>query len=63
MKSLEDMLFDFTDQDYICTAGDPVAIALATLIAARRTGGKLNIIKWQRLTADYVVYPICVPGV
>lgn len=58
IRTLESALFDYCDLDYLLAVGDPVGIAAAVLIAGRKTGGVVNILKWQRLTADYQVFAL-----
>ena len=45
---LDRKLRTFNDDDYLLLAGDPVAIALASAIAARTNGGRLKMLKWDR---------------
>lgn len=55
---LEAVLKDFTADDSLLAVGDPVAIAMASVIAAQRTGGRVNVLKWDRIAGSYEVYPI-----
>lgn len=50
---LEDALQDFTDRDYLLMLGDPIAISIASVIAARKTGGILRLLKWDRHQGEY----------
>jgi hypothetical protein len=45
---------DFTEEDYIIAVGDPSLIAAAACIAARKTGGLLRILKWDRQSNSYI---------
>lgn len=45
----------FSDQDYILAIGDPVAIGLASAIAARYNGGRVKFLKWDRVETRYYV--------
>jgi hypothetical protein len=40
---------DFTDQDAVAAIGDPVVVAAVTHMAARQNGGRVTILKWDRL--------------
>jgi hypothetical protein len=40
---------DFTDQDFVVALGDPVAIALLVLAAAAENGGRVQVLRWDRL--------------
>ena len=52
---LNAMLKTFSDRDYILTMGDPVAIGLATAIAARNNEGRVKFLKWDRHEKRYYV--------
>ena len=56
VKRLRRHLKDYTDQDFILTMGDPIAIALAGAIASESNAGKVNFLKWDRQEKRY--YPI-----
>jgi hypothetical protein len=45
----------FSDQDYLLAIGDPVAIGLASIVAARRNGGRVKFLKWDREEKRYYV--------
>lgn len=57
-KALESALYDFGASDYLLVVGDPVVIASAVLIAARRVKGQINIIRWLRQTNEFKVFPL-----
>ena len=40
--------------DWLVAVGDPSLIAAAACIASRKTGGILRLLKWDRLTSDYI---------
>lgn len=54
VKTLKDGLAEFTKDDMILPAGDPVAIGIAMALAAERTGGRLRVLKWNNLDKVYV---------
>ena len=56
VKRLRRHLKDYTDQDFILTMGDPIAIALAGAIASESNAGKVNFLKWDRQEKKY--YPV-----
>lgn len=46
--TLRAKLQDFSDLDFILALGDPVAIGMASAIAAERNGGRFKVLKWDR---------------
>ena len=54
VTALRDQMKDFTEEDYIIAVGDPSLIAAAACIAARKTGGLLRILKWDRQSNSYI---------
>lgn len=55
---LQKKLKDFSDTDYLLLIGDPVAIALAAMIAGNFNNGKIKCLKWDRQEKKYVVVNI-----
>lgn len=54
---LKEVLKDFKrGEDYLVAIGDPVAIAMATLIADKVARGGLRILKWDRRSGEYAPY-------
>lgn len=53
VSALQKGLSGFTAHDCLLLTGDPRAIAWAAAIAAKRTGGKLNLLHWQRDLRSY----------
>ena len=53
---LRKLLKDYTEKDYLLLTGDPAIIGVACSIAADITGGKYNLLKWDRQEQTY--YPI-----
>jgi rubredoxin len=47
-------LRDYSDDDYVLAVGDPVAIGLAISVAADSNRGRVNILKWDRQTRQYI---------
>lgn len=57
-KTLSEKLANFSKSDYLLAVGDPVAIAAAVLIAGERTGGVVNLLKWDRMRRSYESFEI-----
>ena len=49
-------LKDFTTEDYLLLTGDPAIIGVACSIVSDITGGKYNLLKWDKQERRY--YPI-----
>ena len=49
-------LKDFTTDDYLLLTGDPAIIGVACSIVSDITGGKYNLLKWDKQERKY--YPI-----
>ena len=54
VAQMKTALKDFSDDDYIATVGDPVAIALAGSIAAKNNRGRVKYLRWDRQTRQYI---------
>lgn len=54
-------LASFTQDDFLLTLGDPVAIAAATMIAAQRTAGRLKLLKWDGHGKIYIPIALELP--
>lgn len=52
--ALREQMKDFSADDYVIAVGDPSLIAAAACIAARKTGGLLRILKWDRHSSNYI---------
>lgn len=46
-------LANYTADDYILLAGHPVAIALATAVAAEISGGKVRLLSFNKIEGTY----------
>jgi len=55
---LRKALKNFSDDDYLLCVGDPVAIAMASMVAAENNVGKVKFLKWDRQEKKYL--PIAV---
>jgi hypothetical protein len=49
---------DYQMGDYLLPMGNPVIMAVASAIAARRTNGCLNVLVWDRHSSSYVSYEL-----
>lgn len=54
IAALKDKMSEFTEDDYIVAVGDPSLIAAAACIASRKTGGLLKMLKWDRMSRNYI---------
>lgn len=55
VDSLERSMEDFGTEDLLVALGDPTIYAIAACIAARKTGGLLRMLKWDRQLGDYLL--------
>lgn len=53
VEELNRKLATFTSSDYLLLVGDPAAIAICAAIAAQKTGGALQLLKWDRQERTY----------
>ncbi len=58
LARLEHRLSDWLPGDHLLAAGDPVAIALAVLVASRYCGRHLSLLKWDRIDQQYYAYRV-----
>ena len=56
VMKLRQGLRNFKEGDYLLLTGDPAIIGVACSIVADKTGGKFNLLKWDRQEKTY--YPI-----
>lgn len=54
VAALKEQMEHYTAEDYIVAVGDPSLIAAAACIAARKTGGALRLLKWDRMASNYL---------
>lgn len=52
--ALREQMKDYGPEDHIVAVGDPSLIAAAACLAAKKTGGLLRILKWDRLSSSYI---------
>ena len=53
---LRQLLKNYTDKDYLLLTGDPAIIGVACSVVSDITGGKYNVLKWDKQEKKY--YPI-----
>jgi hypothetical protein len=53
LRMFKSILKNYSDSDYILTMGDPVAIAIASIVASDVNNGVVNILKWDRENRAY----------
>jgi hypothetical protein len=58
VADLNTKLATFSADDYLLAIGDPIALAAASLIAARHTGGVLRLLKWDRISSVYTPFTV-----
>lgn len=58
VKALTKELADFGMDDHILAVGDPVAIAAAVMVASQVAGGRVSILKFDRLENRYDPYVV-----
>jgi len=52
--ALKERMRSFTDDDYLVAVGSPVMIALSAAIASERTGGKFNLLSYDKRMNEYL---------
>jgi hypothetical protein len=60
LAQIRTVLANYSERDFIIAVGDPVAIAASVMVAAERTGGRVNLLRWDRLTKSYESFAIVV---
>lgn len=58
VAAMREQMADFNAEDSLIAVGDPTLIAAAALIAARKTGGKVRMLKWDRMSGDYIAVEV-----
>jgi len=58
IEAMKDRMSDFTPQDCIIAVGDPALIAAAACIGSRLSGGILRLLKWDRMSRDYILVEV-----
>lgn len=58
VAAMREQMSDFGPQDALIAVGDPTLIAAAAMIAARKTGGPVRMLKWDRMAGDYLAVEV-----
>jgi hypothetical protein len=56
VEQIKRKLKAYGDDDWLLCLGDPAIIGVAFAIAADANGGRVNVLKWDKLEKDY--YPV-----
>ncbi len=62
VRKLNDKLKDFSDDDYLVPTGDPVAIAIAAMSAARANNGRVKLLRWEKRQRRYYALDVDMSG-
>ena len=54
IQAMKHIMKDYSPDDWVVAVGDPSMIAAAACIACGRTKGLLRLLKWDRMTSDYI---------
>lgn len=54
IDALVEALKTYTDDDYIVSVGDPTAIFAAAMVVGDRNNGKVNMLKWDKTSKQYI---------
>ena len=57
ITAMKERMADYSAEDYLVAVGDPSLIAAASIIAWKRAG-VLKMLKWDRLTSDYIAVEV-----
>ncbi len=58
MDQLREGLATYGPEDHLLAVGDPVAIAAAVAVAAMRNGGRISLLKFDRMDSQYYAYDV-----
>ena len=53
--SIARQMEDYGPEDYLIAIGDPTLYAVAACCAARQTDGLLRMLKWDRISSNYIL--------
>jgi hypothetical protein len=54
IQGIKEKMVDFNGSDWIVAVGDPTIFAICACLAYKKTGGHLRMLKWDRLTSNYI---------
>jgi hypothetical protein len=58
VHTLKRALKHYTSDDYLLLLGDPVLMITAAIVAAQRTQGTINVLRWDRHYKKYIAVTI-----
>lgn len=56
LEKMKSALTGYTAADYLLLAGKPTFIGWAVAIAAHRSGGRVNLLQWDKREGRYLVF-------
>jgi hypothetical protein len=54
IQALKEKLAEFSESDYLIAVGSPFVIGISVHVALMRTGGKLNLLSWDKRQSQYL---------
>ena len=58
INQLREAMANYGEGDHILAIGDPVAIAASVMVAAQNNGGRVSLLKFDRMDNSYDAYLI-----
>lgn len=58
VRHLHKELETYGPGDHIMAVGDPIAIAIAVMVAASKNGGRVSLLKYDRMSQKYDAYEV-----
>jgi hypothetical protein len=62
VRSLNEKLRDFSDNDFILPVGDPVLISTVAMVASAKNSGRAKYLKWDKRLRKYSVIQVDLSG-
>lgn len=62
VRQLNDLMRDFSRDDYLLPLGDPAIMAAAAGVATLKTAGRFAVLKWDRRSGAYLAVPLDLSG-
>lgn len=62
VRQLNDLMRDFSRDDYLLPLGDPAIMAAASGVATLKTAGCFSVLKWDRRSGAYLAVPLDLSG-
>lgn len=54
VQALREKIDDIRADDFIVAVGDPTVLAMTVAVAALKTGGQINLLKWDKQMGMYI---------